>query len=163
MWAVLILCYVFWDKISLLWEFLKMLWRKNSEKSSDDKILTIQYVTIDIFSILYEYTRVLLKLNLSSNLVHTISGKEIEVEYLYSGKPFRFRTKIKRGPNKYLVKSVYDNSDVDVTDKVKQYLGPGEDWHGHDLTVKQLGFESLKFILNNDKEVVCDDKLLVME
>lgn len=163
MWGLLILCYIFWDKIVLFWQFMKMLWRKNLDKSNDDKILAVQLVAIDVFAITYEYIRILLKLNSSSNMVHSVSKREIEVEYSYAGQPFRFRTKIKKGPNKFLVQKIYDKNEVDVTDTVKQYLGPAEDWHGQKLTTQVLGFDSLTFLLQDDKKLVYNDTLPVIE
>ena len=82
-----------------------------------------------------------------NNSLVRIDKNTYELTYVVSGKVFKNRFKIKRGPKPILL--VSDENEEDVTDVVLPYFGPENNWHGNQLTPEKLGFDSLTFELSD--------------
>lgn len=67
------------------------------------------------------------------------------LQYTFRGQPYKIFVKIRRGPSSIV--SVYTDQDSDVTDLIRQYIGPNDDFHGSSsvITPELLGFENLRF------------------
>lgn len=75
-----------------------------------------------------------------------VSNKLIDISYEYRHTMYTIRADVSTFYNKRFVKANTidkDGQDVDVSDKVRAYLGPLEDWHKRMYTCKDLGFNSL--------------------
>jgi len=76
-----------------------------------------------------------------------LSGARYEVKYTIKGIPYRFITRKKRGPSKIM--SITTGSGKLVTEKIREYLGPCEDFHSTDLTPNDLDEDVLIFDFSN--------------
>lgn len=54
-----------------------------------------------------------------------------------------------RGPGK--ISQVFDDQNMDVTEKIREYMGPCHNFHGIPTTPKLLGYDQLRFVLLNDE------------
>jgi len=80
-----------------------------------------------------------------------------EIWYRHKKKAYRVMYK----ESHRLLKHTFLKGDVDVTYIIRQYLGPGLDFHGIVYTPRDLGFEELKIIgPDMDFKIIgCDEKI----
>lgn len=84
----------------------------------------------------------------------------IRVTYTYRNQVYSFITKVRRGPSSL---GVVRCGDDDVSEKIREFSGPGDDYHGIRYTPRMLGFyEPLVFVdLMGDETVYeLDDSLV---
>lgn len=82
------------------------------------------------------------------------------VTYTYKGQTYSFITKLRRGPSSL---GVVRCGDEDVSDVIKRFAGPGENYHGIVYTPRMLGFENpLVFmdLLGEETTYELDDPLI---
>lgn len=114
--------------------------------------------TTGLAYVVKRYSSVFMTLNNKYNVFVTrkpLCKKRYIVSYTYKGNPYKLLFRTKRGPMK--IQSIY-NGDNDVTDIVKQYLGPNEDCHGLNVTPHDIGYDGLIFKLFNGEERLISDK-----
>lgn len=73
--------------------------------------------------------------------------RQYELRYILNDRLYKIKIKAHRGPR--TVVTVEDGWGVDVTDMVTPYLGPNEDYHGQQITPKQLGYDALTITRRN--------------
>ncbi len=96
------------------------------------QLFNLKQVICDVYTTLYH-----------TSSLRKVSSTLYSLQYEHCGKSYRILLPIKRGPKKIL--SVTDENDKDVTDAVRVFLGPNEDFHQHlhPITPKELGFQQL--------------------
>ena len=77
-----------------------------------------------------------------SNSVIIKDGHYI-LTYCYGIRTYNIKWKARLGPNRII--EILDEENNDVTQMIRSYLGPGEQFHGIHLSPKDLGFEQLTF------------------
>jgi len=79
--------------------------------------------------------------------VKTIKARDgrsiFEICYYLNGSLYKVRFPQRRGPID--IDNIVDENNIDVTEKVFQYIGPGEPFHNLYITPNTLGFEKLIF------------------
>ena len=78
-------------------------------------------------------------------------NKQFKVlNYKFKGSDYKVLIRIKRGPSK--IDAIYDEEGDDVTDIIKSFMGPNEDFHGilSVITSEMLGYNSLMFKLADE-------------
>lgn len=70
-----------------------------------------------------------------------------EIQYALHDRVYRIRTQVRRGPSPIV--RVLDHKDMDITDEVRSYLGPNEDFHGQSLCPQDMGYERVVFCFRN--------------
>lgn len=70
-------------------------------------------------------------------------GNRYSLTYKYGSNSYKICWKGKRGPQK--ITQITNEINEDVTQIVKAFMGPSENFHGLHLTPHDLGFESLTF------------------
>jgi len=101
------------------------------------------YIIVKIF-MKYMYLKLL------QNMYITVSHlykNTYEVQYILHDKIYKIRTHVKRGPSKII--QILDHLDDDVTEDVRSYLGPNEDFHGQFICPHDIGYENLYIFLRN--------------
>jgi len=64
--------------------------------------------------------------------------------YMFRGEPFHIMIPVKRGPRDFIHVHTEDGSDV--TDEIRMFLGPGEDFHSNTaISPNDLGYSKLHF------------------
>lgn len=84
----------------------------------------------------------------------------IQVTYTYRTQKYSFLTKVRRGPASL---GVVRCGEEDVSEKIRSFSGPGEDYHGIRYTPRMLGFEQpLVFtdLLGEERIYELDDPLV---
>ncbi|MAI15563.1 MAG: hypothetical protein CMM15_16280 [Rhodospirillaceae bacterium] len=160
---LLFLIYLYWEKLTLCYEYFKMSWKKNDSLTKSDKFRTFQLVVIEACQLFGEYALVFLDLHRGRLKISKVSTGKIDIEYPYCGRNYVFRTQIKKGPRKFLVEKVVDEAENDITDTVRRYLGPNEDWHGNTYSVQDFGCSSMEFLLTDERRVHFEDNLGAIE
>lgn len=84
-------------------------------------------------------------------------GKYTVYDYYVGERQYKILSKIKRGPNKYKVVGVQDDNGNDITEDVKSFLGPNEDWHRIPYTLQDFEWKRMTFFLQNEETVVVED------
>ena len=107
-----------------------------------------QYVVCRIL-LKYAYMIVLQKLY---QTVRPICRQTYEITYVLHDKTFRFRTKVRRGPSRVI--QATDESGEDVTEDLRSYMGPNEDFHGQLLRTCDIGCELLSIEMRNGDTIV---------
>ena len=104
------------------------------------------------------------KYSTQENIVYKGNPYYHRIDYRYNNKMYTMLV-----PSRALrsnIVQVTDHNDVDVTPRIRELLGPRENWHGDFLTPYLLGYGKLKFefLLGSDKVFVdnqiidlCDD------
>lgn len=77
-----------------------------------------------------------------------------EIQYVLHDKLYRIRTKVKRGPSKIVY--ILDHMDKDITEEIRSYMGPNEDFHGMSICPRDIGYEQIVIFLRNGETIVCE-------
>ena len=85
--------------------------------------------------------------------VRPIGPNLYEISYVIRGVTYKFRTKLKKGPNNSLVIQATDENDSDITHEFLTYLGPMDNFHGYDYTPKCFGVNSITLNLANGEDM----------
>lgn len=84
-----------------------------------------------------------------------------QLSYYHQGNQYHILIPIKRGPRKVI--RITNEEQVDVTDEIRSYLGPNEDFHGFKANPTLLKHQKLSFH-TTDGEVLhfeLDDTILL--
>jgi hypothetical protein len=73
------------------------------------------------------------------------------MSYVIEGNTYKMVIKPKRGPKKVLM--VIDKDNNDISSILSPFLGPRENFHGHDFTPKFFSYKEIIFILSNGSEL----------
>ena len=160
---LLFLIYLYWEKLTLCYQYFQMSWKKNYSATKSDKFKTLQLVTMEAFQLFGEYALVVLDLHRGRLKISKVSTGKIDIEYPYCGRNYIFRTQIKRGPRKFLVEKVTDEANNDITENIISYLGPNEDWHGHTYSVQDFGCSFMDFKLTDDRILHFEENITTIE
>lgn len=129
------------QKICKIYKNIKLI-KKMKNTYSNNCLLSLESVRETVITI-YKYK----KLQLTNRLLApTRLGEHfVEVPYLMNNSWYRIPIPrhIKKTPT--VVKVMSGNQDV--TSKIREYLGPNEDFHQQLITPKDLGYHELKFQL----------------
>jgi hypothetical protein len=89
--------------------------------------------------------------------VQKVKKNTYDFSYVIEGKLYKYRIKVKRGPNPIL--QISNENSEDITEIILPYLGPENNWHGANLTPNILGYKSLIFQLadSNERQYSYDD------
>ena len=159
----LFLLYLYWEKLILLYQYFQMSWKKNYAIAKADSLRATQLVIMESLQLGGEFLLIFMDLHRGRLKIAKVSAGKIDVEYPYCGQKYIFRVSVKKGPNKFLVKKICDEVDNDITDTIKPYLGPKEDWHGNQFTVQDFGCSAMDFTLVDDRVLHYDKELPLME
>jgi hypothetical protein len=66
------------------------------------------------------------------------------IEYTLNNKPYRFISKLKRGPSDI---AAVKYNEIDITEEILPYLGPNEDMHNIRYTPNVFGYDSMEFYM----------------
>lgn len=88
--------------------------------------------------------------NQSAKYLIEMHHKYYIVNYPYGVKWYKIIIPRKRGPCPF--EYIYDENETDVTESVLTFMGPSFDFHKLPITPKQMGYESLTFVLEDDSE-----------
>lgn len=91
----------------------------------------------------------------NSSSLTKLTKSRYQLEYVYNDTMYRIIIPIKRGP-KHIV-SVYDENMQDITNQIRPYLGPNEDFHSVETTPRQLNHKQLHFLLRNENMVTFNE------
>lgn len=64
-----------------------------------------------------------------------------EIHYALHDRVYKVRTQVRRGPSRIV--RVLDHQDRDITENVRAYLGPNEDFHGQPTRPQDMGYEGV--------------------
>lgn len=103
-----------------------------------------------VLKILFKYCYLKCLQNLYTTVVH-IHKNTYEIQYVLHDKLYKIRTKVKRGPSKIV--QILDHLDNDITEEVRSYLGPNEDFHGQRICPEDIGYERVCVCLRNGVEM----------
>lgn len=107
-----------------------------------------QYVLCKMI-VKYGYLLLLQKLY---QTVRPISRHTYEISYVLHDKTYRFRTKVQRGPSR--VVQVTDETGDDITEEIRSYMGPNEDFHGQSIRTCDIGCELISMEMRNGDTIV---------
>ena len=107
-----------------------------------------QYV---LCKLMFKYGYLLLLQKLYQT-VRPVSRHTYEISYVLHDKTYCFRTKVQRGPSRVI--QVTDETGEDITEEIRSYLGPNEDFHGQSLRTCDLGCELISMEMRNGETVV---------
>lgn len=94
------------------------------------------------------------------NNVVQVSKNKYVLNYYYNGTKYCMPIQVKRGPRDILY--VTDQDGNNVTDIIKSYAGPNEDFYSKcSLTPNYFGFQSLEFTLRGGTTVIKSDNELL--
>ncbi len=77
--------------------------------------------------------------------VRLINRNQVEIAYTFRDTEYRLRSRVKRGAKVPI--QIFAN-DLDVTNELLPYVGPGEDFHGITYTPEDFGYD--KVIIRRD-------------
>lgn len=75
-----------------------------------------------------------------------------EIQYALHDRIYKIRTRSRRTPTQIM--DVQDHEGNDITEEVRSYLGPNEDFHGQRLRPFDIGYERLCVRLRNGREKI---------
>lgn len=89
-------------------------------------------------------------------------GKFNVYHYSVGEKHYKILSLAKRGPNKFNVYRVEGDNGKDITETMKEFLGPNEDWHKIPYRLKDFELEKMTFFLQNGETRILEnaDELL---
>ena len=83
------------------------------------------------------------------NVITQGKGK-YELNYTLNNRTYRIKLERKRGPSNIIRIDDCEN-DEDITEKVQEYLGPNEDFHGSEITPRMIHYYyGIRFFLRDD-------------
>ncbi len=88
--------------------------------------------------------------------IKKISTTRAILSYTLNGLQYKIVLFLKRGPKKILLITTGDG--IDVTEKVRPYLGPSEDCHQTQITPECLGYDALIFQTRDGVHVYRSDQ-----
>lgn len=73
-----------------------------------------------------------------------------EIQYILHDRVYRIHTQVRRGPSSIV--RVLDHQDKDITEEIRSYMGPNEDFHGQSICPQDMGYEYVVFCFRNGKQ-----------
>ena len=89
------------------------------------------------------------------NVITEGKGK-YELNYKLHDRVYRIKLHKKRGPSK-IVKMEDCENDQDITEKMQEYLGPNEDFHGSEMTPRMMNFNHGIRVFLRDETILSFD------
>jgi len=113
-----------------------------------------------VLKILTKYLYLKLLQNIYITVVH-LHKNTYEIQYVLHDKIYRIRTHVRRGPSKIV--QILDHLDNDITEDVRTYMGPNEDFHGQSVCPQDIGYERVYVCLRNGAQVgfAADEPIVV--
>jgi hypothetical protein len=102
--------------------------------------------------IVFKYLYLTLLQKLYWSVVH-IRKNTYEIQYALHDRVYRVRTRTRRGPSQIVC--VRDQCGEDITEELRSYLGPNEDFHGQTFRPCDMGCEEVRLLLRDGTEKVC--------
>lgn len=115
-----------------------------------------KYIVAKIF-VKYVYLQLLQKLY--KTVLHVHKNK-YEIQYVLHDTIYKVRTQVQRGPSKIIL--IKDQHGNDITNDMRCYLGPNEDFHGQLTTPTNLGYEKIYIQLRNGQELEFDAHAIIV-
>ena len=84
----------------------------------------------------------------NSSALTKLTKSRYQLEYMYNDRIYKIIIPMKRGP-KHIV-SIYDEMMEDITNEIRPYLGPNENFHSVEITPRQLNHKQLHFLLRDE-------------
>lgn len=106
-----------------------------------------------VMKILMKYCYLKFLQHMYMTVIH-LHKNTYEIQYILHDKIYKIRMKVKRGPSKII--QILDHLDNDITDDVRSYLGPNEDFHGQSVCPQDMGYERVYLCLRNGEQVGFD-------
>ena len=149
--------------IILIFFFYKYsLWNKWKKLNSlvsyrtNNPLLIYWYSIQLIFQTLWLYI-----LQYTNTSLKQCGKNKYEISYTINGKIYKIISKKQRGPSPIL--QISNELDVDVTQDILPFLGPGYDWHCNTFTPFDFGYNSLIFEMHNGNGYTfsCNDEIKI--
>lgn len=105
-----------------------------------------KYLLVKIF-LKYVYLKCLQQLY---QTVRHVRRNHYEIQYILHDNVYKIQTKVKRGPSN--IERIMDHQNNNITEEVRSYLGPNEDFHGQLIRPFDLGYEKLHVEFRNGDE-----------
>lgn len=115
----------------------------------------------------YENTRILLRIiylylyQMMCRNVVWINKNQYEINYLFSNEWYKIRIPYRRGPCNSCIIRIFNEKNEDVTQEMRSYMGPHDNWHGLSYRPKDFGYESLTFVLSDGRLVQFEDQMIM--
>lgn len=107
-----------------------------------------KYVVVQVL-LKYVYLNILQKLYQS--VVH-IHKNHYEVQYALNDRIYKIQIKTRRLPTQII--EIRDDKGKHITEDVRSYLGPNEDFHGQKTRPCDIGYEKIYVLMRNGEEKV---------
>jgi len=104
-----------------------------------------------VLKIMFKYAYLKLIQNIYITVSH-LHKNTYEIQYVLHDKIYKIRTNVRRGPSKIIY--ILDDLDRDITDEVRSYMGPNEDFHGNKMCPRDIGYELIYVVLRNDQQIM---------
>lgn len=117
-------------------------------------VKTIQTISWIVYLLLYQRMK---------HNVRLVGKGEYEIDYVLHEELYHFRVHGPRGPYTKKVLQVINEDDEDITEDIRPFLGPLEDFHGQTFTPSRLGYRQLTLNLYNGDtiEFKAEDPILI--
>lgn len=127
---------------------------RRSRNIQQSLVKTVQTICWIVYLLLYQRVK---------HNVRLVGKGEYEIDYVLHEELYHFRVYGQRGPYTRRVLQVINEKDEDITEEVRPYLGPLEDFHGHIFTPSRLGCQQLTINLYNGEtlEFQADDPIVI--
>ena len=112
------------------------------------KIYTTPIKLYTLFILEHLWIELLQKIN---KTVTRVGFNKYEITYIINNIKYKLIVKVQNGPCKYLL--VLNENDEDVTNMIKPYLGPSNDFHKQVYTPISLGHKELCCLTLDGQEV----------
>lgn len=89
------------------------------------------------------------------NNVNVVTKTLIDLKYIYKNNTYITRINVKRGPSK--IYTVLNQHDHPVTELLKMYLGPNEDFHGRIMRPSDFNCKQLTFYMTDKRQLTFND------
>lgn len=94
--------------------------------------------------------------------VRHVKKNHYEIQYVLHDNLYKIKTQVKRGPSSIL--RVMDHQQNDITEEMRSYWGPNEDFHGQSIRPFDLGYEKIRIELRHgkEKEFECQEPIVLL-
>ncbi len=96
------------------------------------QIFNLKQLACDVYTTMYH-----------TSSLQKISSSLYSLSYEHRGKQYRVLMPVQKGPKRIV--RITDDQERDVTEEVRVFLGPNEDFHQYPTTPRALGYKELVF------------------
>jgi hypothetical protein len=122
---------------------------KSNKKREEDKMEWWKQKWV-VLKVLTKYFYLKLLQTIYITVVH-LNKNTYEIQYALHDKIYKIRTHARRGPSKIV--RILDHVDNDITEDVRTYMGPNEDFHGQSVCPQDIGYERVCICLRNGDQI----------